>query len=93
MERSLGTKLDCKGCAQQEGIEFQETFPLVARIEAIRMFLALSSFQHFKVYQMDVKSTFLNGNLEEEVYIEQPKGFILGMMKTLYENSERLYMV
>jgi len=44
----------------------------------IRRFLALSSFRNFKVYQMDVKSTFLNGELEEEVYIEQPDGFILG---------------
>eukprot|EP00253_Pinus_taeda_P031507 PITA_31507 len=71
-------RLVCKGYAQQEGIDFEETFALVARLEAIRMFLALSSFQKFKVFQMDVKSTFLNGDLEEEVYIEQPDGFILG---------------
>eukprot|EP00253_Pinus_taeda_P026450 PITA_26450 len=68
----------CKGYAQQEGIYFEETFAPIARLEAIRMFLALSSFQKFKVFQMDVKSTFLNGDLEEEVYIEQPDGFILG---------------
>jgi len=71
-------RLVCKGYAQQEGIDFEETFAPLARLEAIRMFLALSSFQKFKVYQMDVKSTFLNGDLEEEVYIEQPDGFILG---------------
>eukprot|EP00253_Pinus_taeda_P022525 PITA_22525 len=71
-------RLVCKRYAQQEGIDFEETFAIVARLEAIRMFLALSSFQKFKVYQMDVKSTFLNGDLEEEVYIEQPDGFILG---------------
>ena len=71
-------RLFCKGYAQQEGIYFEETFTPVSRIEAIRMFLALSSFQKFIVYQMDVKSTFLNGDLEEEFYIEQPKGFILG---------------
>lgn len=46
-------------------------------MEAIRMFLALASFKNFKVYQMDVKSAFLNGNLEEEVYIKQPDGFII----------------
>eukprot|EP00253_Pinus_taeda_P003309 PITA_03309 len=69
---------DERGYAQQEGIDFEETFALVARLEAIRMFLALSSFQKFRVFQMDVKSTFLNGDLEEEVYIEQPNGFILG---------------
>eukprot|EP00253_Pinus_taeda_P004375 PITA_04375 len=72
------TRLVCKGYAQQEGIDFEETFASIARLEAIRMFLALSSFQKFKVYQMDVKSAFLNGDLKEEVYIEQPDGFILG---------------
>eukprot|EP00253_Pinus_taeda_P022908 PITA_22908 len=85
-------KLVCKGYAQQEGIDFEENFAPVARIEAIRMFLALSSFQKFKVYQMDVKSAFLNGDLEEEVYIEKLDGFILGndaklvcrLRKTLY---------
>jgi len=71
-------RLVYKGYAQQEGIDFEETFAPVARLEAIRMFLALSSFQKFKVFQMDVKSSFLNGDLEEEVYIEQPDGFILG---------------
>eukprot|EP00253_Pinus_taeda_P015597 PITA_15597 len=70
-------RLVCKGYAKQEGIDFEENFSLVARLEAIRMFLALSSFQKFKVFQMDVKSTFLNGDLNEEVYIEQPDGFIL----------------
>eukprot|EP00253_Pinus_taeda_P007913 PITA_07913 len=71
-------KLVCKGYAQQEGIDFEETYAPVARLEAIRMFLALSSFQKFKVYQMDVKSAFLHGDLEEEIYIEQLDGFILG---------------
>eukprot|EP00253_Pinus_taeda_P030618 PITA_30618 len=70
-------KLVCKGYAQQEGIDFEETFAPVARLEAIRMFLTFSSFQQFKVSQMDVKLAFLNGDLEEEVYIEQPDGFIL----------------
>lgn len=71
-------RLICKGYAQQEGIDFEETFAPVARLEAIKMFLALSSFQKFKVFQMNVKSTFLNGDLDEEVYIGQPDGFILG---------------
>jgi hypothetical protein len=70
-------RLVCKGYAQVEGIDFEETFAPVARLEAIRMFLAFASFKNFKVYQMDVKSTFLNGYLEEEVYIEQPEGFLL----------------
>ena len=71
-------RLVCKGYAQKEGIDFEEKFSPVVRLEAIRMFLALSSFQKFKVFQMDVKSGFLNGDLEEEVYIEQLDGFILG---------------
>eukprot|EP00253_Pinus_taeda_P031716 PITA_31716 len=71
-------RLVCKGYDQQEGIDFEEIFAPVATLEAIRMFLALSGFQKFKVYQMDVKFAFLNGDLEEEVYIEQPKGTILG---------------
>ena len=69
--------LVCKGYSQVEGVEFEETFAPMARLEAIRMFLAFSSYRKFKVYQMDVKSTFLNGNLEEEVYIEKPEGFQL----------------
>jgi hypothetical protein len=70
-------RLVCKGYAQVEGIDFGETFSPVARLEAIIMFLAFACFKNFKIYQMDVKSTFLNGTLEEEVYIEQPEGFRL----------------
>lgn len=71
-------RLVCKGYAQIEGLDFEETFAPVARLESIRMFLSLAVHLKFKVYQMDVKSAFLNGNLEEEVYIEQPDGFLLG---------------
>ena len=59
------SRLVCKGYTQQEGIDFEENFAPVARLEAIRMFLAFSSFQQIKVYQMDVKSAFLNGDLKE----------------------------
>jgi hypothetical protein len=69
--------LVCKGYAQVEGIDFEETFSPVERLEAIRMFLAFACFKNFKIYQMDVKSAFLNGTLEEEVYLEQPEGFKL----------------
>ena len=54
-------RLVCKGYAQAEGVDFEETFSLVARLEAIMMFLAFACFKGFKVYQIDVKSTFLNG--------------------------------
>ena len=70
-------RLVCKGYAQVEGIDFEETYAPVARLEANGMFLALSCHKKFKVYQTDVKSSFLNGKIEEEVYIEQPEGFLL----------------
>lgn len=70
-------RLVCKGYAQIEGIDFEETFAPVARMEAIRMILAYACSKDITVYQMDVKSTFLNGELKEEVYIEQPEGFQL----------------
>ena len=60
-------RLVAKGYSQEEGIDYDETFISVARLEAIRMFLAFAAHSNFKVYQMDVKSTFLNGELEEEV--------------------------
>nr|GEZ67220.1 hypothetical protein [Tanacetum cinerariifolium] len=63
------------GHTQEEGIYYEEVFAPVARIEAIRLFLAYASFMGFMVYQMDVKSTFLYGTIEEEVYVCQPLGF------------------
>jgi hypothetical protein len=70
-------RLVCKGYAQIEGIDFEETFSPVARMEEICLLLAYACSKNVKVYQMDVKSSFLNGELEEEVYIEQPEGFQL----------------
>jgi len=66
-----------KGYAQIEGQDFDETFAPVARLEAIIMFLAYACHKNFKVYQMDVKSKFLNGDLEREIYMEQPERFLL----------------
>ena len=63
-------RLVCKGYSRQEGIDYNYTYALVARIEAIRLFLAYLAHKKLKVYQMDVKSTFLNRELEEGVYIE-----------------------
>jgi hypothetical protein len=70
-------RLVCKGYAKMEGLDFDETFAPVAILEAIRMFLAYSCHKRFKVYQMDVKSGFLNGDLSEEVYMEKLEGFKL----------------
>ncbi|GKF74271.1 putative ribonuclease H-like domain-containing protein [Tanacetum coccineum] len=68
-------KLVAQGYTQEEGIDYDEVFAPVARIEAIRLFLAYASFKDFLVYHMDVKSAFLYGKIEEEVYVCQPLGF------------------
>ncbi|GKA32776.1 putative ribonuclease H-like domain-containing protein [Tanacetum coccineum] len=68
-------RLVAQGYRQEEGINFEEVFAPVASIEAIRLFLAYASFMGFLVYQMDVKSTFLYGTIEEKVYVTQPPGF------------------
>ena len=70
-------RLVCKGYSQQEGIDYEETYAPMDRIEVVRFLLAYVAQKKFKVYQMDVNLEFLNGELEEEVYIEQPKGFPL----------------
>nr|GFB14544.1 retrovirus-related Pol polyprotein from transposon TNT 1-94 [Tanacetum cinerariifolium] len=68
-------RLMAQGHTQEEGIDYDEVFAPVARIEAIRLFLAYASFMGFVVYQMDVKSAFLYGTIDEEVYVMQPLGF------------------
>nr|GEX87068.1 hypothetical protein [Tanacetum cinerariifolium] len=68
-------RLVAQGHTQEEGIDYEEVFAPVARIESIRLFLAYASFMGFMVYQMDVKSAFLYGTIEEEVYVCQPPGF------------------
>nr|GEU80445.1 hypothetical protein [Tanacetum cinerariifolium] len=68
-------RLVAQGHTQEEGIDYKEVFVPVARIEAIRLFLAYASFMGFMVYQMDVNSAFLYGTIEEEVYVCQPLGF------------------
>ncbi|KAJ9545171.1 LOW QUALITY PROTEIN: hypothetical protein OSB04_024878 [Centaurea solstitialis] len=69
-------RLVAKRFKQQVGIDYDETFAPVARIEAIRIFLAYAAHKNFTVYQMDVKTAFLNGELKEEVYVTQPEGFV-----------------
>jgi hypothetical protein len=68
-------RLVAKGYSQVEGLNFDETYALVARLESIRILLAYATYYGFKLYQMDVKSAFLNGPIKEEVYVEQPPGF------------------
>jgi hypothetical protein len=90
--------LVCKGYAQIERIDFEETFSPVDRMEEICLLLAYACSKNVKVYHMDVKSSFLNGELEEEVYIDQPEGFQLSentnyvckLKRTLYGLKEAL---
>nr|GEU41368.1 retrovirus-related Pol polyprotein from transposon TNT 1-94 [Tanacetum cinerariifolium] len=69
-------RLVARGYRQEEGIDFEESFALVARLEAISIFLAYATHKNMVVYQIDVKTAFLNGNLREDVYVSQPDGFV-----------------
>jgi hypothetical protein len=85
--------LVAKGYSQVEGLNFEETFALIARLESIRMLLVYVTHHDFNVYQMDVKSAFLNGLIKEKVYVEQSLGIeneeypnhVSKLHKTLYE--------
>ena len=68
-------RLVVKGYKQKIGIDYEEVFPPVARMETIRLLISLAAQNKWSIFQMDVKSAFLNGVLEEEVYIEQPPGY------------------
>nr|GFC89834.1 retrovirus-related Pol polyprotein from transposon TNT 1-94 [Tanacetum cinerariifolium] len=68
--------LVAKGYAQKEGVDFEESFAPVARLEAVRLFISYVAYKSFTVYQMDVKTAFLYGPLREEVYVNQPDGFV-----------------
>ncbi|TYK17067.1 Retrovirus-related Pol polyprotein from transposon TNT 1-94 [Cucumis melo var. makuwa] len=86
------TRLVAQGYAQVEGVDFDETFAPVARLEAIRLLLSISCFQKFKLFQMDVKSAFLNAYLNEEVYVAQPKGFVDSeFSQYVYKLNKALY--
>ena len=85
-------RLVAKGYSQQPGVDFNETFAPVARMETIRTMLALAAQMETPVYQLDVKSAFLNGELEEEVYVEQPLGYILkGKENKVFRLKKALY--
>ena len=72
------------GFTQKEGIDYDETFAPVARYTTIRTIISLAAIFRWKLHQMDVKTTFLNGKIEEEVYIEQPEGFVTHGKKLMY---------
>ena len=85
-------RLVVKGYAQLFGVDFSETFAPVARLDTIRMLLALAAQKGWHIHQMDVKSAFLNGYLEEEIFVEQPEGFVVqGKEEKVYLLKKALY--
>ena len=81
-----------RGFTQQPGIDFNETFAPVARMDTVRTILAIAAQKKWHVHQMDVKSAFLNGYLEEEVYVEQPQGYeVPGQEHKVYSLKKTLY--
>ncbi|GJY36742.1 retrovirus-related pol polyprotein from transposon TNT 1-94 [Tanacetum coccineum] len=85
-------RLVAQGYNQQEGIDYDETYASVARLESIQILLAIACANDFKLYQMDVKSAFLNGFINEEVYVAQPSGFIdFEKPNYVYELKKDLY--
>nr|GEU29561.1 retrovirus-related Pol polyprotein from transposon TNT 1-94 [Tanacetum cinerariifolium] len=85
-------RLVAKGYQQEKGIDFEESFTPVARIKAIRIFIANAASKNMTIYQMDVKTAFLNGELKEEVYVSQPKGFVDSNNPThVYRLKKALY--
>ena len=65
-----------KGYPKKEGIDYEETFSPIAMLKSIRILLSIAAYYDYEIWQIDVKTTFLNGNLEEEIYMMQPEGFI-----------------
>ena len=86
------SRLVAQGYTQIEGLDFGETYAPVARLESIRILLAYATHHDFKLYQMDVKSAFLNGPISEEVYVEQPPGFEDPKFPTMCTSSIRRSM-
>ncbi|GKA56299.1 retrovirus-related pol polyprotein from transposon TNT 1-94 [Tanacetum coccineum] len=86
------SRLVSKGYRQEEGIDFEESFALVARLEAVRIFVAYAAHKNFPIYQMDVKTAFLNGPLKEEFFVRQPDGFVdPNFLNHVYRLKKALY--
>ena len=85
-------RLVVKGYAQIFGVDYSDTFAPVARLETIKLLLAIAAQKGWKIFQLDVKSAFLNGVLEEEIYVEQPDGFVVqGEQNKVYKLKKALY--
>ena len=81
-----------KGYRQKEGLDYFDTYSPVTRITSIRMLIAIAAINNLEIHQMDVKTAFLNGDLEEEIYMEQPEGFVApGKEKKVCKLVKSLY--
>ena len=85
-------RLVIKGYKQKEGLDYFDTYSPVTRISSIRMLIAIAAIQNLEIHQMDVKTAFLNGDLDEKIYMEQPEGFIVpGQEKKVCRLVKSLY--
>ncbi|KAI5323607.1 hypothetical protein L3X38_032679 [Prunus dulcis] len=85
-------RLVAKGYSQKPGVDYNETFVPVARLDTIRTLIALAAQKSWQLYQLDVKSAFLNGILKEEVYVDQPEGLVVkGSESKVYKLHKALY--
>ncbi|GKF56342.1 retrovirus-related pol polyprotein from transposon TNT 1-94, partial [Tanacetum coccineum] len=86
------SRLVAKGYRKEEGIDFEESFAPIARLEAVRIFMAYAAHKNFPIYQMDVKTAFLNGPLKEEFFVRQPDGFVdPNFLNHVYRLKKALY--
>ena len=90
--QQIQARLVVKGYKQKEGEDFREIFALVSRLDTVWLIISLAAQKNWKIYQMDVKSAFLNGYLEEEIFIDQPPGFVKeGEEHKVYKLRKALY--
>ena len=88
------SRLMTKGYVQRQGVDFEEVFAPVTRLDTIRLILSLATQHGWEVHDLDVKSAFLNGQLQEEVYVAQPEGFIIKVEEhKVYKLSKALYVL
>ena len=84
-------RLVAKGYRQKQGVDYDETFSPVAMLKSIRILLAIAAHYDYEIWQMDVKTAFLNGNLTEEVYMTQPEGFTSGSCCKICKLQRSIY--